>query len=121
MILERHIKKSTCFGSLYRSFVTKENVSVKEKKKLAFKRLGDDLLEEKVRNIRHKLLFNSYISFGLNIPISYSKKKKLIQKQFDVSRNYDQIVQDKSVPISLKFLENIGKFIKGPLKYLVNY
>lgn len=86
---------------------------VKEQKKLMFKCLGDDQLEESVRKIKPKLLFNSYIKFGLDIPTSYRAKQKYIQSQYAESKIYDEVVKKKSIPISLKFLQNNGKINKS--------
>ncbi|KAI5713017.1 hypothetical protein M8J75_013087 [Diaphorina citri] len=106
---------SSCMCSqFFRHYVTakqrsfSEPIKVKDEKKLMFERMGDELLEENIKKVKHKLLFNSYIWSGLDIPKSYIGKKKLINSKFSDSIRYDEIVQDKSIPISLKFLGSLG-------------
>lgn len=109
VILLHSRRPSPCVCIMHNKCSTKVSMSIKDEKKQMFKTLGDDLLEDKVQKVRHKLLFNSHIKFGLDIPISYIGRKKLIARQFNESRKYEEIVQSKSLPISLKFLGNAGK------------
>uniref|UniRef100_A0A8D8Y9T3 Nitric oxide-associated protein 1 n=2 Tax=Cacopsylla melanoneura TaxID=428564 RepID=A0A8D8Y9T3_9HEMI len=98
--------------SLYhRKYVTARQPSIskpfylKDQKKMMVKNFGDDLLEKNVRDVKHKIIFNSHIKFGLDIPKSYGSKKKFIDSKFSDGKMYNEITESRTVPISLKFLE----------------